>query len=170
MKHEGSEGGPFPSLFRPRQKQDGDKAGFLTDDELTMRATPPDKAEPHDAARPTTAPASTPAPPEKKVRRRLGNRVQDARATIDVTKQTLLDKAARERERRESVRTLFQLFEEDRGRGGGLLAGGLAYRMFIWLLPAALVASSLLRLIAEIGGKSPSTTAKDIGMGGADSP
>ncbi|MGH2774850.1 MAG: YhjD/YihY/BrkB family envelope integrity protein [Actinomycetota bacterium] len=82
-------------------------------------------------------------------------------------KRTLLERAARERERHESVRTLFHLFEEDKGRGGGLLAGGLAYRMFIWLLPAALVASSLMRLVAEVGGKSASTTAKELGMGAA---
>ena len=128
---------------------------------------PPDKADSTDSARDKTTPAPTPVPPEKKVRGGLGNRVKDARATIDVTKRTLRERADRERERRESVRTLFHLFEEDKGRAGGLLAGGLAYRMFIWLLPAALVATSLLRLIAEIGGKTPSATARDLGMGAA---
>jgi len=132
-----------------------------------MRATPPDKAAPTDAARLATAPTPTPAPPEKKVRRRLGNRVKDARSTIDVTKRSLRERPARERDRHESVRTLFHLFEEDKGRGGGLLAGGLAYRVFIWLLPTALVASSSLRLFAEVGGKSPSATARDLGMGAA---
>ncbi|MGH2702730.1 MAG: YhjD/YihY/BrkB family envelope integrity protein [Actinomycetota bacterium] len=79
----------------------------------------------------------------------------------------MLERAEKERERHESVRTLFHLFEEDKGRGGGLLAGGLAYRVFIWLLPAALVASSLLRLFSDLGGKSASATAKDLGMGAA---
>jgi uncharacterized BrkB/YihY/UPF0761 family membrane protein len=79
----------------------------------------------------------------------------------------LRERADRERDKHESVRTLFNLYDEDKGRGGQLLAGGLAYRLFIWLLPAALVASSLLRLIAEIADKAPSTTAEDIGMGGA---
>ncbi|MGH2825400.1 MAG: YhjD/YihY/BrkB family envelope integrity protein [Actinomycetota bacterium] len=131
-----------------------------------MSRTPSDKAGPSDAVRPTTAPTS-PAPTGKKGRGRLSNRVKDARASIDVRKRTLLERAAREREKHESVRALFHLFEEDKGRGGGLLAGGLAYRLFIWLLPAALVASSLLRLVSDLGGESPSSTAKDLGMGAA---
>jgi uncharacterized BrkB/YihY/UPF0761 family membrane protein len=157
--------GAISFTFDPGRRY-GDKARLLTDDGLTMRATPPDKAAPTDAAR-GTAPTPTPAPPERKVRGALGNRFKDARATIDVRKRSLQERAAREREKHESVRTLFQLFEEDKSRGGGLLAGGLAYRLFIWLLPTALVASSSLRLFAEVGGKSPSATAKDFGMGAA---
>jgi len=126
-----------------------------------MSAMPPDKNDQTDSASGTTA------PPEKKVRRSLGNRVKGARTTIDETKRTLLERTERERERHESVRTLFHLLEEDKGRGGGLLAGGLAYRMFIWLLPAALVASTFFRLFADVGGKPPSTMAKDLGMGAA---
>ena len=132
-----------------------------------MGATPSDKTGSTDDARLSAAATSPPAPPEKKGRKGLGNRVRDARATIDVKKRTLVERTERERDKRESVRALFHLFEEDKGRGGGLLAGGLAYRMFIWLLPAALVASSLMRLIAEIGGKTPSATARDLGMGAA---
>ena len=128
---------------------------------------PPDKNDPSDSASGTTVPAPTPEPPEKKGRNRLGTRVKDARATIDVTKRTLRERADRERDKHESVRTLFHLYDEDRGRGGGLLAGGLAYRMFIWLLPAALVAATLLNLFTDVGGKSPSTLAKDLGMGAA---
>jgi len=132
-----------------------------------MRATPSDQTGSTDDAPLTAADASPPEPPENKGRKRLSNRVKDARASIDVTKRTLRERADRERDKHESVRTLFHLFEEDKGRGGGLLAGGLAYRMFIWLLPAALVASSSMRLFAEIGGESPSATAKDLGMGAA---
>jgi uncharacterized BrkB/YihY/UPF0761 family membrane protein len=135
---------------------------LLTDDGLTMTAVPPDESDPTDSAQDNKASAPTP-----KARRTLGNRVKDARATIDVTKQTLLEKADRERDRHESVRTLFDLFDEDKGHGGGLLAGGLAYRLFIWLLPAALVASTLFSLFAEVGDESPSSMARDLGMGAA---
>jgi uncharacterized BrkB/YihY/UPF0761 family membrane protein len=132
-----------------------------------MGVTPSDKTGSTDDAHTAAAATSPPSPPENKGRKKLSNRVKDARASIDVTKRTLLERADKEREEHESVRTLFHLFEEDKGRGGGLLAGGLAYRMFIWLLPAALVASSLFRLFTEIGGKSPSATARDLGMGAA---
>ena len=140
---------------------------LLTDDEFTMKAMPPDKSGSTEDARTAAAATSSPSPPESKGRKKLSSRVKDARASIDVTKRTLRERADRERDKHESVRTLFHLFEEDKGRGGGLLSGGLAYRMFIWLLPAALVASSLFRLVTEIGGKSPSATARDLGMGAA---
>ena len=97
----------------------------------------------------------------------MGRRVKGARTTIDETKRTLVERAERERDKHGAVRTLFHLYEEDKSRAGGLLAGGLAYRLFIWLLPTALVTSSIFRLFAEAGDKSASAAAKDVGMGAA---
>lgn len=126
-----------------------------------MEPTAQDKADASDAAHvPTTA-------AESSEKRGLSTRAKGALSALDETKRTLMARAERERDKHGAVRTLFHLYEEDKGRGGGLLAGGLAYRLFIWLLPAALVASSLLRLFADAGGESPSATAKDVGMGAA---
>lgn len=134
----------------------------MSDDYLTMKPTPQDKADASDAA--PTPPTAT-APSGKRGKNGLTSRAKGARSAIDETKRTLVERAESEREKHEAVRTLFHLYEEDKGRGGGLLAGGLAYRLFIWLLPAALVASSIFRLFADAGGQSPSATAKDVGMG-----
>lgn len=127
-----------------------------------MEPTPQDKAG-SDAAHVPTAAATS----EKGGKKGLSTRAKGALNAINVTRRTLVERAERERDKHGAVRTLFHLYEEDKGRGGGLLAGGLAYRLFIWLLPAALVASSILRLFADAGGQTPSATAKDVGMGAA---
>ena len=98
---------------------------------------------------------------------RLRGRVRHARSTVDETKRSLLERAERESDRHESVRALFRVVEEDRGRGGGLLAGGLAYRMFIWILPASLAATSALDVFANAEHHSPAEAAKGLGMGAA---
>ena len=54
----------------------------------------------------------------------------------------------------------------DRRRAGGLLAGGIAFRAFIWLLPAALLTTGLLGAVHRISAKSPRTIAVDSGLGG----
>jgi uncharacterized BrkB/YihY/UPF0761 family membrane protein len=56
-----------------------------------------------------------------------------------------------ERQRRRSVRAAITFFERDRRFAGGLLAGGLAFRIFLWLLPLALVAATVLSALALAG-------------------
>jgi len=60
----------------------------------------------------------------------------------------------------------FSLVEQDSAIGGGLLAGALAYRMFVLLLPTALLLVSGLGLYADGVGKSPSEVAADTGLHG----
>src|SRR4051794_23003688 len=43
----------------------------------------------------------------------------------------------------------------DRRRAGSLLAGGIAFRIFLWLLPAALFVAALVGLVRPTGGASP---------------
>jgi len=50
--------------------------------------------------------------------------------------------------------------------GGGIIAGALAYRLFIWLLPAALVAVAGLGITADAASESPQHAAKSAGLGG----
>jgi hypothetical protein len=52
----------------------------------------------------------------------------------------LEQRAQLERERHSSIDALFVMAELDGEVGGGIIAGALAFRFFIWLLPAALVA------------------------------
>jgi uncharacterized BrkB/YihY/UPF0761 family membrane protein len=52
----------------------------------------------------------------------------------------------------------------DRRRAGSLLAGGIAFRVFLWLLPAALFVAALVGLVRPTGGASPERVAKSLGL------
>jgi membrane protein len=60
----------------------------------------------------------------------------------------------------------FNLVERDSTVGGGLFAGALAYRLFVLLLPTALLFVSGLGLYADAADKSPTTVAKEAGLTG----
>jgi uncharacterized BrkB/YihY/UPF0761 family membrane protein len=52
----------------------------------------------------------------------------------------------------------------DRRRAGSLLAGGIAFRIFLWLLPAALFAAALVGLLRPTGAASPARVAQSLGL------
>jgi membrane protein len=68
-----------------------------------------------------------------------------ARERVDALKEKVDEVATREREKRMSVRAAYRLVESDRRTGGSLIAGGLAYRVFLFFLPYALFVSSFAR-------------------------
>lgn len=68
------------------------------------------------------------------------------------------------KERHATVRLAAQAFESDRRRAGGLLAGGLAYRIFLWQIPLALFLVTALGLAAELSGDDPADLARKTGM------
>jgi membrane protein len=70
------------------------------------------------------------------------------------------------RSRHTSIDFCFALVERDSSIGGGLLAGALAYRLFVLLLPTSLLLVSGLGLYADTVDKSPSTVAKEAGLHG----
>jgi len=70
------------------------------------------------------------------------------------------------RARHASLDVGFTVVERDSSIGGGLLAGALAYRLFVLLLPSALLFVSGLGLYGDISDKSPSTVAKEAGLHG----
>ncbi|MBW8741532.1 MAG: hypothetical protein ACJ747_10495 [Gaiellaceae bacterium] len=67
------------------------------------------------------------------------------------------------RARHTSIDVGFSLIEHDSSIGGGLLAGALAYRLFVLLLPTSLLLVSGLGLYAGAVDESPSTVAKQAG-------
>ena len=70
------------------------------------------------------------------------------------------------RDRHKSVDLCMAVAERDSSIGGGLLAGALAYRLFVLLLPTALLLVSALGLYADAAHKSTSSVAKDVGLHG----
>ena len=70
------------------------------------------------------------------------------------------------RAQHDSVDLGLSFVERDSTIGGGLLAGALAYRLFVVLIPAALLCVSGLGLYAATVDQSPSTVAKEAGLTG----
>ena len=62
------------------------------------------------------------------------------------------------------VNVLIDAWNRDTSAAGGLLAGGLAFRLFLWLLPAALVAVSVLGVATDYSGESAAQVARDSGL------
>ena len=78
----------------------------------------------------------------------------------------LAERAQDERSRHSSVDAIFEMVDRDSEVGGGIIAGALAYRLFIWLLPLALVVVAGLGIAADANSESPEAAARSVGMEG----
>ncbi len=92
--------------------------------------------------------------------RRTQARVAAARARA----RRLAERAQAERGRHGSVDAMFEMADHDSEVGGGIMAGALAYRLFILLLPLALVAIAGLGIAADAESSSPEEAAKAVGL------
>ena len=85
----------------------------------------------------------------------------------------LRERAKRYQERAEAMRgrhgsvdTIYVIADRDIEIGGGLMAGALAYRLFIWLLPFALVVVGGIGVAADVSSESPARAAHTLGLTG----
>ena len=60
----------------------------------------------------------------------------------------------------------FDLVERDRNRLGGLLAGALAYRLFLWLLPFTLFLVGAIGAVTSIDDGTPNEISTNVGLKG----
>jgi hypothetical protein len=65
-----------------------------------------------------------------------------------------------------SVDAAFEVLGRDAEVGGGIMAGALAYRLFIWLLPLALVVIAGLGYAADAESVQPKDAARSLGLAG----
>jgi len=75
-----------------------------------------------------------------------------------------LGRLEKERDKRQSVRLAFEFYERDRAFAGNLLAGGIAFRLFLWFLPFSLSMIVLLGALADGLDRPPSEIAEDAGL------
>jgi len=69
------------------------------------------------------------------------------------------------RTRNELVDAAFRAGDLDRRRAGSLLSGGIAFRLFLWLLPAALLVAGAIGLVQPSGSAQPDHVAHTLGLG-----
>jgi uncharacterized BrkB/YihY/UPF0761 family membrane protein len=119
--------------------------------------TPPDLPE--------ATPARQEGTPEPKAGAR--SRVTEARARADDFRRSATERLEVERGRRASVRTALNYIERDRRFAGSLLAGGLAFRIFLWMLPFTLLLVTVFGYVVDASSTSPSQMARQAGMSAA---
>lgn len=95
-------------------------------------------------------------------RERVRQRQDALQARVD----RLSERAQEERGRRGWVDAIYEAVERDGEIAGGIIAGALAYRLFIWLLPAGLVFVGGLGVIADAVSDSPKHIGTTLGIGG----
>ena len=91
---------------------------------------------------------------------------QSRKQRIDEYRRALSARAHAERERHRSVDITLRAVDRDSDVGGGIMAGALAYRLFIWMLPFALVLLGVLGVVADVTGESPDEAVAGTGLAG----
>jgi membrane protein len=124
-------------------------------DQLPDEPTPPAQDDPN----PTVDTSAT--------HQTLRARMDALKVRADSAKQTLQDRGDQLRARSAAARLAYEAYEDDRRQAGSLLAGGLAYRLFLWLLPTTLLVVTVIGLIVDVSGREPDAVAKDAGLGAA---
>ena len=87
-------------------------------------------------------------------------------AGIQARREALEERAQRERGHHGSVDAVFEMVDRDIEFGGGIIAGALAFRLLIWLLPFGLVLVGGLGITASAASESPEHTAGNLGFRG----
>jgi uncharacterized BrkB/YihY/UPF0761 family membrane protein len=106
----------------------------------------------------TEAPAATPAPPKEPGR--ISRTVTGVKGRVEAGQQWVEET----RPRVPPLDYALTAVERDRDRGGALLAGAIAFRMFLWILPAGLVFVAGLGFASSYGDSAASTVAHNSGM------
>ncbi|HEX6952753.1 MAG TPA: YhjD/YihY/BrkB family envelope integrity protein [Gaiellaceae bacterium] len=89
-----------------------------------------------------------------------------ARSPVSARVRRLRARADQARSSHASVEIGFGVLESDSAIGGGLLAGALAYRLFVLLLPLVLLLVSGLGIYADAADQSPNKVAEEAGLHG----
>jgi membrane protein len=96
--------------------------------------------------------------------RKLRDRARDARDRAVEAKRQAEVRIRREGELRGWVHVLLDTYDRDQRRAGALLSGGLAFRLFVWSLPFALVVVTSLGFLADRIDQTVESLGGDAGL------
>jgi uncharacterized BrkB/YihY/UPF0761 family membrane protein len=105
-------------------------------------------------------PAEQPAAPAPGRIRAMRAQAEAARARAESMRQQVEG----QRDRNLGIDIAFTAYEHDRDAGGSLLAGAIAYRMFLWTLPVALVLVGGLGFLSSEDPNDPGKAVRDLGI------
>ena len=110
------------------------------------------------------APAEVPSPgqPPGRIRRSAGQ----ARRWLEAERRRLQEELDAGRQRSGMVDAGFQLQELDSQVGGGILAGALAFRIFLFMVPFVYVVFTVLGSASGALSQDPAHLARDLGITG----
>ena len=110
--------------------------------------------------RAVSEPQPDPGPSERKLR----ERARQARDQAVEARRHAEEVIRLEGSRRGWLGILVAAYDRDRRRAGGLLSGGLAFRLFLWLLPFTLVLVTFLGFLADWLDQTPAQLIHDTGL------
>jgi uncharacterized BrkB/YihY/UPF0761 family membrane protein len=93
-------------------------------------------------------------------------RTRQRMAALQARRDAVAARAEAERSNHASLDAVYEMVDRDNEFAGGIIAGALAYRLFIWLLPLALVLVAGLGFAAGAASESPQKAAKSLGLAG----
>lgn len=111
-------------------------------------------------------------PVDGKLRKGVGQptsaaeRSRDRAAAVRARAKRVSERAQEQRGRHGSVDAMFAVVDRDVEVGGGIIAGAMSYRLFIWLLPLGLVLVGGLGVAAGATSQSPQEMAGSLGLAG----
>jgi uncharacterized BrkB/YihY/UPF0761 family membrane protein len=112
---------------------------------------------------------SEPEPPPEEAgkgsHRSVRERTAGLRSRADDARRSLAEQSEALRARSATARLAFDAYDHDRRHAGALLAGGLAYRLFLWMLPTSLMVASAVGVIANLSSEPPLQVAERAGLG-----
>ena len=106
------------------------------------------------------------APPEPEREPEHEGKIRRARQRVEAMRAEIGRRSEELQERVPVARDAFAAFEHDRQVGGEIMAGALAFRMFIFLLPYTLVVVVLLGIVADWDSGKADEVTHDLGMSG----
>jgi uncharacterized BrkB/YihY/UPF0761 family membrane protein len=113
------------------------------------------------------APDEAPSAPDQRSRGGVRRRADELRGRAEDLKRQATSGLETATGRYPTARWVVDTYDRDRRRFGGLLAGGLAFKVFLWLLPYALLVVSIVGYAAELADQEPEEMAKSAGLSSA---
>ena len=95
------------------------------------------------------------------------SRVREAVARAKTASDEAMTRLERSRRERPIVDIAMETVDRDNSVGGGLLAGALAFRLFLTALPLVLVLVSMLGFLFDLNPRAPGESVESVGIGTA---